>query len=586
MSENNLSRRNFLRINSLAGVGLALSQAIPFSALANNLQANAGHKPVRYFDAFTCIGPRKYKHPAEPWKLSELISEMEHCSVSGALVSYTMSTFYDAMYSNLELSNMLKPYSHLFAVWNVMPALTNEFPSVEELGRKMQEHNVRAVSIHPATNGWNWKATYQQDILRWLNEQQVLTIIQLSEIGDWQDLEELLLQFPKIPVLITSVYWSDQRNLLPMMENHSNLHCTFDCLQNMYGIEYMHSKGLVKQMVFGTNAPIMSVGAHRTFIDYAEIPEDARALIAGGNLARLLKGQQPDKEYVNKQEDELMAAIRHGRPVPSPIIDMHMHMLHEGMNGAGWGYTMENGDPKGVFALTKKLGYAGGGLMSWNGVVSVDTPAGNITTSKALDVAPPGYWGLANFDPTHYTQDELSKMIPALYEKDSRFIGMKPYHYIGVNYDDPSWQQWWKYGNDHHFYALLHSQRGDMGEYETLAARYKNVRWLVAHSGQSYDYADKVIAAIKKFPNIYAEITLTTVPSGVIDYLVAGAGADRVLYGSDLPMRDPRPQLGWVVFSRLPVAIKRKVLGENAMQVIKPCMDRLPKYNRPVINNK
>ncbi|SKD10009.1 Predicted metal-dependent hydrolase, TIM-barrel fold [Chitinophaga ginsengisegetis] len=586
MSENNLSRRNFLRINSLAGVGLALSQAIPFSALANNLQTNAGHKPVRYFDAFTCIGPRKYKHLAEPWKLSELISEMEHCSVSGALVSYTMSTFYDAMYSNLELSNMLKPYSHLFAVWNVMPALTNEFPSAEELGRKMQEHNVRAVSIHPATNGWNWKATYQQDILRWLNEQQVLTIIQLSEIGDWQDLEELLLQFPKIPVLITGVYWSDQRNLIPMMENHSNLHCTFDCLQNMYGIEYMYSKGLVKQMVFGTNAPIMSVGAHRTFIDYAEIPEDARALIAGGNLTRLLKGQQPEKEYVNKQEDELMAAIRHGRPVPSPIIDMHMHMLHEGMNGAGWSYTMENGDPKGVFALTKKLGYAGGGFMSWNGVVSVDTPAGNITTGKALDIAPPGYWGLANFDPTHYTQNELSKMIPALYEKDARFIGMKPYHYIGVNYDDPSWEQWWKYGNDHHFYALLHSQRGDMGEYETLAAKYKNVRWLVAHSGQSYDYADKVIAAIKKFPNIYAEITLTSVPSGIIDYLVAGAGADKVLYGSDLPMRDPRPQLGWVVFSRLPVAIKRKVLGENAMQVIKPCMDRLPKYNRPVINNK
>lgn len=586
MSEKNLSRRNFLRLSSLAGMGLTLSQAAPLSAFANDLQTNAGHKPVRYFDAFASIGPRKYKHPAEPWKLSELISEMEHCSVSGALVSYTMTTYYDAMYSNLELSNMLKPYPHLFAVWNVLPGLTSEFPSPEELGRKMQAHNVRAVSLHPATNGWNWKATYQQDILRWLNENQVLTIIQLSEFGNWQDLEELLIQFPQLPLLLTSVFWDSQRNLIPMMENHSNLHCTFDNLQNMYGIEYMYGKGLVNQMVFGTNSPTMSAGAHRTFIDYAEIPEDARAKIAGGNLVRLLKGQQPPEEYVNKQEDELMAAVRHGRPLPVPVIDMHMHMLHEGLNGAGWSYTMENGGPKGIFALTKKLGYAGGGFMSWNGVVSVNTAAGNITTSQALDVAPPGYWGLANFDPVHYTQDELRKMIPGLYERDQRFIGMKPYHYIGVRYDDPSWEQWWKYGNDRHFYALLHSQSGDMSEYETLAARYRNVRWLIAHSGQSYDYADKVIAVIKKFPNIYAEITLTAVPCGIIDYLVAGAGEDRVLYGSDLPMRDPRPQLGWVVFSRSSVATKRKILGENAMQVIKPCIERLPKNNRPVIHNK
>lgn len=581
MSKKNLSRRHFLRLNSLAGLGLALAQAAPFTALASGAHDAEGHAPPLYFDAFARFGPRKYKHPAEPWKLEELIAELDHCSISGALVSYTMSVYYDAMYSNIELSNMLRPYRHLFAVWNVIPSGTDEFPPPEELGKKMKEYNVRAVTLYPNTNAWDWKADYHAEIFKWLSDNRILTIIEPAEFGGWHDLEELLTRYPDLPVLVTGVYWDSQRYLIPMMEHHANLHCTFDHLQNMYGLEYMYKKGLADQMLFGTNAPTMSAGAHRAFMDYADIPAAARAKIAGGNLTRLLHGQQPPAARTNSGEDALMTAVRHGKPLPAPIIDMHMHVLHEGMNGAGWGYAMENGGPKGIFSLVRKLGYAGGGFMSWNGVVSVNTAAGNITTKQALDDAPKGYWGLGNFDPVHYTQDELARMIPALYGNDARFIGMKPYHYAGVSYDDPSWEQWWKYGNERHFYALLHSQRGDMQEYETLAARYPNVRWLIAHAGQSYAYADKAIAVIRKYPNVFAEITLTSVPLGVIDYLVAGAGEDKVLYGSDLPMRDPRPQLGWVVFSRLPEAVKRKILGANAMQVIKPCLNRLPQHSRP-----
>jgi len=50
---------------------------------------------------------------------------------------------------------------------------------------------------------------------------------------------------------------------------------------------------------------------------------------------------------------------------------------------------------------------------------------------------------------------------------------------------------------------------------------------------------------------------------------VKGAGADRVMYGSDQPMRDMRQQLGWVVYSRLSEEDKMKVLGGNAMRLLR-----------------
>ncbi len=583
MADSNFSRREFLKFNTLAGLGVALNQLMPNSVFGKNYDTSIGHEPAFYFDAVTTIGPHKYKHPAEQWKLDDLIKELEFCSVSGALVSNTLSVTYDAMFSNLELSRMLAPYKNLFAVWNVLPDQTDEFPSAEELGSLMEKYDVRAVSICPTTNAWDWKASYNQELLKWLSKKRVLTLIDYAEFGNWDEVEQLLGAFPHLPLLVHNIYWSDQRYLIPSMVHHKNLHCTFDHLQNMYGIEYMYKKGLVDQMLFGSNAPTMSAGAHRTFMDYADIPESAREKIAGGNLIRLLKGQKPPAVIENKSEDVFMAAVRRGQIVPATVLDMHMHILHEGLNGAGWGYTMEGGGPRGVFELVKKLGYSGGGFMSWNGVVSSDSSGGNITTKECLDVAPRGYWGLANFDPVHYSQSELKNMIPSLYENDGRFIGMKPYHYIGVRYDDPSWNVWWEYGNEHKLYALLHSQQTDMNEYTTLASRYPNCRWIIAHAGQSFTYAEKCVHVAKEHPNVYLDITLTSVPLGMIEYLVENGGVGKVLYGSDLPMRDPRPQFGWVIFSHLSLEEKRRVLGLNAYEVIQPCLSRLPESSRPVL---
>jgi len=45
------------------------------------------------------------------------------------LVASTLSVAYDPLYSNLELSQWLKPHDHLFAIWNVMPHHSGEFPA-------------------------------------------------------------------------------------------------------------------------------------------------------------------------------------------------------------------------------------------------------------------------------------------------------------------------------------------------------------------------------------------------------------------------------------------------------------------------
>ena len=65
--------------------------------------------------------------------------------------------------------------------------------------------------------------------------------------------------------------------------------------------------------------------------------------------------------------------------------------------------------------------------------------------------------------------------------------------------------------------------------------------------------------------------------NGVIEFLVEAAGEDRVVFGSDQPMRDPRQQLGWVVWADLPAATRAKVLGGNFQRIL----DRVRRSRSP-----
>ena len=98
---------------------------------------------------------------------------------------------------------------------------------------------------------------------------------------------------------------------------------------------------------------------------------------------------------------------------------------------------------------------------------------------------------------------------------------------------------------------------------ENLARRYPDLSIHLDHCGQSWEYAKWAAELALRHNNIFAQLNYTLVTNGVIEYLVDHISAERVLFGTDAPMRDPRPQLAWVVFTRLHERQKRLILGEN-----------------------
>ena len=94
---------------------------------------------------------------------------------------------------------------------------------------------------------------------------------------------------PDLPVLLTDISWANTRFLYPVMDECPNIHVEFSTFQANYAIERLGDRYGFERLLFGTNALSKSPGAAKSFIDYADIDDEARRKVAGGNLARLLR---------------------------------------------------------------------------------------------------------------------------------------------------------------------------------------------------------------------------------------------------------------------------------------------------------
>lgn len=105
----------------------------------------------------------------------------------------------------------------------------------------------------------------------------------------------------------------------------------------------------------------------------------------------------------------------------------------------------------------------------------------------------------------------------------------------------------------------------DPEDVATLARRFPNVRIIMAHlTGCGV----RGVLAVKDCPNVVVDTSGAAPEAGIIEFAVEQLGADRVLYGSDAPIRDFGVCLARITGSRLDAATKRKILHDNARDLL------------------
>jgi uncharacterized protein len=110
------------------------------------------------------------------------------------------------------------------------------------------------------------------------------------------------------------------------------------------------------------------------------------------------------------------------------------------------------------------------------------------------------------------------------------------------------------------------STPADMAE---LARRNPEIPLVCGHTGGDWERGIRAIAGLK---NVYADLAGSNPVAGYTEMAARELGAERVLYGSDVPGRSFASQLGKVLGADLPDDAKELILGGNLIRLLTPIM--------------
>jgi predicted TIM-barrel fold metal-dependent hydrolase len=141
---------------------------------------------------------------------------------------------------------------------------------------------------------------------------------------------------------------------------------------------------------------------------------------------------------------------------------------------------------------------------------------------------------------------------------------LKIHNYHGKAYDAQEYRPAYEIAQANGWPILAHT--GDQAHVlDELAGEYSNVTWLLAHAAGAEPWDLCEIARGRE--NVVLETCASPCPYRVIETLVEGASADKVLFGSDMTFLNATNQIGKILFSRVSDADKEKILGLNARRV-------------------
>lgn len=241
------------------------------------------------------------------------------------------------------------------------------------------------------------------------------------------------------------------------------------------------------------------------------------------------------------------------------VIDFHGHVGH-------WDRFRMYDDAKQLLHAMDAVGIDVACLFN---IFHPDGTTGNSLTASFIAQHPDRFVGFAYVSPRlpERMVPELTRAIDELH-----FVAIKLYPpYAEWDLHEPIWHPIYEFANERGLTVLFHTGPEPHSAPQLIAQiapRYPNANFVAGHAGNVPPYRAQAIAVAQAHPNVYLETCSTYRAPGVIEQLVNEAGADRVLYGSDMPLMDPRAQIGKIITAEISDEAKRLVLGGNAMRLL------------------
>jgi predicted TIM-barrel fold metal-dependent hydrolase len=556
---------------------------------------------MELFDACCALGPAP-RLPLAQEDAPSLLAEMDRLGVARALVYHTLAAAHAPDDGNARLMEAIAGQPRLEPCWVLLPGEGSARPGAEApLCDAMGGQGVRAVRIYPRDHGYPLAEWMAGPLLAALGDRSYLVSLDLDQVlfpsavydlnqSTWRDVVWLCQTYPGLSVLLTRVGYRSLRALLPLLRACPNLHLDTSYFATHLGVEEVAAQVGAGRLLFASGQPYVDGGGAIARLRYAELTDGQATQIASANLERLLdrvasRAAARERARLTHQPSLSPSAttppsppgsrrasppterlVHAGRPLSEAgleIIDAHGHL------GPYRNFAIPDPGADAMVRLMDRCGVARLGISS-HLAIGAEWITGNRMTADAVARHPDRLFGYAVPDPHQpgRIREELTHCFDRL-----GMVALKLHPDLAeLPIGDPGYGPAWEFAAERGCLVLAHtfhaSRFCDPSALRPLAERYPGLPILLVHSGAQTAAFPGAIALARACPNVYLDLSGSFITGPWIAALVREAGADRVVWSSDIPFIDLRYGLGRAAFARLDPEALRLVMGGNIKRLL------------------
>lgn len=245
---------------------------------------------LTYLDCNTRIGRWTAPRPEHILTADALVAELDRYGIAEALTYHALAWEWSPADGNRVLLEEIALHPRLHPCFVGLPPATREMPSPGEMAAQLHARGGGAVRLFPQFHQYRLADWCCRELLEALEAERIPVLLDMTQ-ADWGALPEVLAGHPALALVLLDVGYRSDRYLYPLWERHPNLHVEISSYAVQGGVEAVCRRFSPERLIFGSGLPLMDAAGAVGLVAYADVAAEAKALIAGGNLRRLLAGE-------------------------------------------------------------------------------------------------------------------------------------------------------------------------------------------------------------------------------------------------------------------------------------------------------
>jgi len=232
--------------------------------------------------------------------IDDLIKLQKEVGIDKSVICSLRSIFYDFNEGNKEVLNAVEDHPKRFIAFASVSLISEEvlFNLKEYLNKK----EVAGLTFFSPQLFPNYGYSLEDDLIHSLFEEVIkfklpvmIPIRPSLNQAFWSSKEQmlelikLLDTYSELPIILSFINYPELNRAIRLMSRYENVSIETSGLQGMGNIEKIVKKVGAERVLFGSGAPVQNLNVGLAKIKGAEISEEERRLILGGNARELLK---------------------------------------------------------------------------------------------------------------------------------------------------------------------------------------------------------------------------------------------------------------------------------------------------------